>query len=190
MSVSYDEKLLGLEDIRQAVEKAGYQLVDNLVTESYDISGMTCASCAMTVEKALGKLEGVEEVTVNLATEKATIRYSRDRQNSASLERAVEQAGYQLIRPEEVEEVADKGPSKEEKLWHRFVWSAVFTLPCSILLWVLCCLGRASITSFAPSTASLCDQPSHLAHPYPLYRTQFFQKALKLSCKAIQIWIP
>ncbi|HEL1670385.1 TPA: heavy metal translocating P-type ATPase [Streptococcus suis 2651] len=129
LSVSYDEKLLGLEDIHQAVEKAGYQLVDNLVTESYDISGMTCASCAMTVEKALGKLEGVEEVTVNLATEKATIRYSRDRQNLASLERAVEQAGYQLIRPEEVEEAADKGPSKEEKLWHRFVWSAAFTLP-------------------------------------------------------------
>ncbi len=100
LSVSYDEKLLGLEDIRQAVEKAGYQLVDNLVTESYDISGMTCASCALTVEKALGKLEGVEEVSVNLATEKATIRYSRHRQNPASLERAVEQAGYQLIRPE------------------------------------------------------------------------------------------
>ncbi|WP_099831688.1 heavy metal translocating P-type ATPase [Streptococcus suis] len=129
LSVSYDEKLLGLEDIRQAVEKAGYQLVDSLVTESYDIAGMTCASCALTVEKALGKLEGVEEVSVNLATEKATIRYSRDRQNPASLERAVEQAGYQLIRPEEVEEASDKGPSKEEKLWHRFVWSAAFTLP-------------------------------------------------------------
>ncbi|HEL1636342.1 heavy metal translocating P-type ATPase [Streptococcus suis] len=129
LSVSYDEKLLGLEDIRQAVEKAGYQLVDNLVTESYDISGMTCASCAMTVEKALGKLEGVEEVSVNLATEKATIRYSRHRQNPASLERAVEQAGYQLIRPEKVEGAADKGPSTEEKLRHRFVWSAAFTFP-------------------------------------------------------------
>ncbi|MEQ5812884.1 heavy metal translocating P-type ATPase [Streptococcus suis] len=129
LSVSYDEKLLGLEDIRQAVEKAGYQLVDNLVTESYDISGMTCASCALTVEKALGKLEGVEEVSVNLATEKATIRYSRHRQNPASLERAVEQAGYQLIRPEKVEGAADKGPSTEEKLRHRFVWSAAFTFP-------------------------------------------------------------
>ncbi|HEM3705638.1 TPA: copper-translocating P-type ATPase, partial [Streptococcus suis] len=107
----------------------GYQLVDNLVTESYDISGMTCASCAMTVEKALGKLEGVEEVSVNLATEKVTIRYSRDRQNPASLEKAVEQAGYQLIRPDQVEETVDKGPSKEDSLWKRFVWSAVFTLP-------------------------------------------------------------
>ncbi|HFI0401499.1 TPA: heavy metal translocating P-type ATPase [Streptococcus suis] len=129
LSVSYDEKLLGLEDIRQAVDKAGYQLVDNLVFESYDISGMTCASCAMTVEKALGKLEGVEEVSVNLATEKATIRYSRELQNPASLENAVELAGYQLIRPEEVEETVDKGPSKEDSLWKRFVWSAVFTLP-------------------------------------------------------------
>ncbi|HEM5430159.1 TPA: copper-translocating P-type ATPase [Streptococcus suis] len=129
LSVSYDEKLLGLEDIRQAVEKAGYQLVDNLVTESYDISGMTCASCAMTVEKALGKLEGVEEVSANLATEKVTIRYSRDRQNPTSLEKAVEQAGYQLIRPEEVEETVGKEPSKEASLWKRFVWSAVFTLP-------------------------------------------------------------
>ncbi|HFU4202879.1 TPA: heavy metal translocating P-type ATPase [Streptococcus suis] len=129
LSVSYDENLLGLEDIRQAVDKAGYHLVDNLVTESYDISGMTCASCAMTVEKALGKLEGVEEVTVNLATEKATICYNHDSQNPASLEKAVERAGYQLIRPEEVEQSVDKGPSKEEQLWNRFVWSAIFTLP-------------------------------------------------------------
>ncbi|MEQ5929719.1 heavy metal translocating P-type ATPase [Streptococcus suis] len=96
---------------------------------SYPIQGMTCASCALTVEKALGKLEGVEEVSVNLATEKATIRYSRHRQNPASLERAVEQAGYQLIRPEKVEGAADKGPSTEEKLRHRFVWSAAFTFP-------------------------------------------------------------
>ena len=129
LSVSYDENLLGLEDIRQAVDKAGYHLDDNLVTESYEVTGMTCASCAMTVEKALGKLEGVEEVNVNLATEKATIRYSRDRQNPASIEKAVELAGYKLIRADERDQEVDKGPSKEEKLWNRFVWSAAFTLP-------------------------------------------------------------
>ncbi len=129
LSVSYDENLLGLEDIRQAVDKAGYHLDDNLVTESYEVTGMTCASCAMTVEKALGKLEGVEEVNVNLATEKATIRYSRDRQNPASIEKAVELAGYKLIRADERDQEVDEGPSKEEKLWNRFVWSAAFTLP-------------------------------------------------------------
>ncbi|HFU4060313.1 TPA: heavy metal translocating P-type ATPase [Streptococcus suis] len=129
LSVSFDENVLSLSDVGQAVEKAGYGLVRNLITETYAIEGMTCASCAMTVEKALGKLEGVEEVSVNLATEKATLRYNRDLQNPTSLEKAVEEAGYQLIRPDEVEEMVDKGPSREENLWDRFVWSAVFTLP-------------------------------------------------------------
>ncbi|NQJ70616.1 heavy metal translocating P-type ATPase [Streptococcus suis] len=129
LSVSFDENLLSLSDIGQAVEKAGYGLVRNLITETYAIEGMTCASCAMTVEKALGKLEGVEEISVNLATERATLRYNRDLQNPTSLEKAVEEAGYQLIRPDEVEEMVDKGPSREENLWDRFVWSAVFTLP-------------------------------------------------------------
>lgn len=129
LSVSFDENLLSLSDIGQAVEKAGYGLVRNLITETYAIEGMTCASCAMTVEKALGKLEGVEEINVNLATEKATLRYNRDLQNPTSLVKAVEEAGYQLIRPDEVEEMADKGPSREEKLWDRFIWSVVFTLP-------------------------------------------------------------
>ncbi|HEL9634376.1 TPA: copper-translocating P-type ATPase [Streptococcus suis] len=129
LSVSFDENVLSLSDIGQAVEKAGYGLVRNLITETYAIEGMTCASCAMTVEKALGKLEGVEEVSVNLATEKATLRYNRDLQNPTSLVKAVEEAGYQLIRPDEVEEMVDKGPSREENLWDRFVWSAVFTLP-------------------------------------------------------------
>lgn len=129
LSVSFDENLLSLSDIGQAVEKAGYGLVRNLITETYAIEGMTCASCAMTVEKALGKLEGVEEISVNLATEKATLRYNRDLQNPTSLVKAVEEAGYQLIRLDEVEEMVDKGPSREENLWDRFVWSAVFTLP-------------------------------------------------------------
>lgn len=129
LSVSFDENVLSLSDIGQAVEKAGYGLVRNLITETYAIGGMTCASCAMTVEKALGKLEGVEEISVNLATEKATLRYNRDLQNPTSLVKAVEEAGYQLIRPDEVEEMVDKGPSREENLWDRFVWSAVFTLP-------------------------------------------------------------
>ncbi|MBS8104346.1 cation transporter, partial [Streptococcus suis] len=42
---------------------------------SYPIQGMTCASCALTVEKAVGKLIGIEEASVNLATEKLSVSY-------------------------------------------------------------------------------------------------------------------
>ncbi|MGH2618724.1 MAG: cation transporter, partial [Thermomicrobiales bacterium] len=39
------------------------------------VTGMTCASCVNRVEKAIGKIPGVENVAVNLATERASVRY-------------------------------------------------------------------------------------------------------------------
>ncbi|MDW8751796.1 heavy metal translocating P-type ATPase [Streptococcus suis] len=131
LSVSFDENVLSLTDIGQAVEKAGYGLVRNLITETYAIEGMTCASCAMTIEKALGKLAGVEEVAVNLATEKASITYDKDRLNAATILSAVEQAGYKAIKPEvkSQEKVADRQDEKIASLWTRFIWSAAFSLP-------------------------------------------------------------
>jgi Cu+-exporting ATPase len=61
---------------------------------------MTCASCVRRVERALGKLEGVETASVNLATERATVRYSPDLAGLDDLQRAVEKAGYGLGAPE------------------------------------------------------------------------------------------
>jgi Cu+-exporting ATPase len=65
-----------------------------------DVDGMTCASCVFRVEKALKKLPGVEAVSVNLATEKANIRYATpqnftpDEYSKLALG-AVEKSGYQ-----------------------------------------------------------------------------------------------
>ncbi|MFX3864316.1 cation transporter [Streptococcus suis] len=42
---------------------------------SYPMHGVTCASCAMTVEKALNKLDGIQNASLNLATEKTNIQY-------------------------------------------------------------------------------------------------------------------
>lgn len=69
-----------------------------------DISGMTCASCAMRVEKALAKVPGVAGVSVNLATEKATVSLSDAATGVDALIAAVTKAGYQATPV--VEEVA------------------------------------------------------------------------------------
>ncbi|HFI0303090.1 TPA: heavy metal translocating P-type ATPase [Streptococcus suis] len=131
LSVSFDENVLSLSDIGHAVEKAGYGLVRNLITETYAIEGMTCASCAMTVEKALGKLAGMEEVAVNLATEKATMTYDKDRLDAAAILSAVEQAGYKAVLPQTNSPVTavDSKEQHQSDLWSRFIWSTVFTLP-------------------------------------------------------------
>ncbi|MCB8933742.1 MAG: heavy metal translocating P-type ATPase [Fimbriimonadaceae bacterium] len=62
-------------------------------TTELKIEGMTCASCVRRVERALSKVPGVEEATVNYATEKASVAHSHDVDRGA-LRAAVENAGY------------------------------------------------------------------------------------------------
>lgn len=47
-------------------------------TVTFGVTGMTCASCSGIVEDAIGKLPGVEQASVNLATEKAFVRYNQE----------------------------------------------------------------------------------------------------------------
>ncbi len=96
-----------------------------------DIDGMTCASCAMRIEKRLNKVEGVT-ATVNYATEKASVAYSDDVDPDA-LVAEVEAAGYAARLPEapgtapasDPEDVAD--PTRA--LRTRLLVSAVLTVP-------------------------------------------------------------
>ena len=61
------------------------------------VGGMTCAACVRHVEGALMGVEGVESAAVNLATERATVRYERGRASVADLRFAIEDAGYSML---------------------------------------------------------------------------------------------
>jgi Cu+-exporting ATPase len=65
-------------------------------TATLAIEGMTCASCANFVERALKKTPGVQSAQVNLATEKATVAFTPGLADRAQLKAAVEAAGYQV----------------------------------------------------------------------------------------------
>jgi P-type Cu+ transporter len=58
------------------------------------VTGMTCASCVRRIEKAVAKVPGVDSATVNLATERATVKYDPNQTNVGEIARAVERAGY------------------------------------------------------------------------------------------------
>jgi Cu+-exporting ATPase len=90
------------------------------------ITGMTCASCAGRVEKALSKVPGVTSVTVNLATERATVR-SLAAVPVSALTAAVEKAGYSASTL--VEEANDAGPKKILPEWWPLAVSAALTIP-------------------------------------------------------------
>ena len=67
---------------------------DNMENKIFNIEGMTCASCAQTVEKATSKLPGVKEATVNLATEKMIVQFDESSLTEADIQKAVTDAGY------------------------------------------------------------------------------------------------
>lgn len=60
------------------------------------VEGMTCAACSARVERALGAVEGVAEARVNLATERAAVRFDPRRLSTADLVRAVRERGYDV----------------------------------------------------------------------------------------------
>jgi P-type Cu+ transporter len=62
---------------------------------SFPVEGMTCASCVNRIERHLRKLDGVQEATVNLATETVTVRYDAEQVSLGDLGQAVEAAGYE-----------------------------------------------------------------------------------------------
>ncbi len=71
-----------------------------MTKKNVKIEGMTCTACARAVEKATGKLEGVNEATVNFATEKLSIDYDENSLNFKQIQEAVAKAGYQAVSDE------------------------------------------------------------------------------------------
>ncbi|MEG2109583.1 MAG: heavy metal translocating P-type ATPase [Clostridium sp.] len=63
--------------------------------KQFTVKGMTCASCAARVEKVVNKMDGVDEAVVNLATEKMTVNYDKDKIDTKDIEEKVKKAGYE-----------------------------------------------------------------------------------------------
>ncbi|MDN7184583.1 heavy metal translocating P-type ATPase [Caballeronia sp. SEWSISQ10-4 2] len=99
---------------------------DASMTAEFAIGGMTCASCVRRVEKALAKVPGVEQVSVNLATEKATV-HAEPSVSREQMLAAVTKAGYEatFIEPEAAPVAA---PTHTGELLAVIV-SALLTLP-------------------------------------------------------------
>ncbi len=94
-SVSFDPAQAAPTALLQAVENAGY----GTITDQIDIpvTGMTCASCVNRVEKALRKVPGVLDASVNLASEQASVSYLPTAAGWPELKSAIENAGYGVI---------------------------------------------------------------------------------------------
>jgi Cu2+-exporting ATPase len=99
---------------------------------TFPVTGMTCASCVLGVEKALKGQPGVQEVAVNLATHTAQVTFDPERAAPEALQQAVRAAGYDLLLTDGLDttDAQDDRQAKALAIGRRdLVAAALFTLP-------------------------------------------------------------
>ncbi len=156
--------------VARAVKEAGYEPV--VETIDIGVGGMTCASCVAHVEKALRSVPGVVEATVNLATERASVRALSGPGLSDRLRKAIVEAGYE---PRNIETDAGAGDRERRRrademqaLQQRLLIAATLAAPVVILEmgghlipafhhWTMTTIGeeRARYISFVFATLTL-----------------------------------
>ena len=125
-------------------------------TADFDIEGMSCASCVNRITRFLGRVEGVAEANVNLATESATVRFDPSRTDMTALAAAISAAGY-TARPVEQPGAEEASPAAEHQTYSerhlkelrlRLTVSALLTLP------LILGLARMTVAPFLPAFLS------------------------------------
>ena len=104
-----------------------------LYSEIVSIEGMTCASCVGRVERALKKVEGVQQANVNLATEQAWVQ-GNTQINSGDLIQAIKKAGYHAKQVEQNKsEQKDKKATEQQQLKRDLIISLILAVPVFVL---------------------------------------------------------
>lgn len=133
--VEYDPAIIDMKSLREAVREVGYDVPIRTERYALKIGGMSCASCASTIEKAFRKTEGVKNAGVNFAAELANVEFDPTLTTLENLKSIVEGAGYRIIeKSDEAGEEEDKELKKVISARKR-MWAAWgFTLP--IVIWM------------------------------------------------------
>jgi Cu+-exporting ATPase len=113
--------------VNDAVDRTGDSADEKGISRfEFSVTGMSCASCAANIERALRKVPGVREAAVNLATARATVLYDADRVGRRELAKAVRDAGYGVAAQAEE---AGSGASREYRsLRTSVLWGAALAL--------------------------------------------------------------
>ncbi len=134
LHLEYDETRLPPDAVRKAVEAAGYGLraQEKAKHVTIPIGGMTCASCSARIEKVVGRLDGVEKVSVNLATEKADVFYLPEKVRLSAIKKSITDAGYtprDVDASETVDQDAERKAREIRVMWTKFITAAAAAVP-------------------------------------------------------------
>jgi Cu+-exporting ATPase len=100
-------------------------------TQTLAITGMTCAACSARIERVVAKMDGVESIAVNLASERGTVTFDGEKLTLADIIEKIEKTGYgaAALKPKQADEDKLRKDKAIKTLWTKFIVSAAFALP-------------------------------------------------------------
>ncbi len=136
-SLAFDPKKINISDIVKKIKDIGYDVPT--AREDFAVTGMTCANCAMNIERTLSrKVPGVISASVNFASERASVDYVPSMVDIKYIFNAIEKAGFGAVASEEdgldetdAEQTARKAEIRNQTI--KFFVGVMFTLPLFIL---------------------------------------------------------
>jgi Cu+-exporting ATPase len=137
--IEYNDKKTNEKKLTEVIKNTGYDVSERIQRISVGIGGMTCASCAQTIGKALLKTEGITDATVNLATEKASVNFFPSKAGYEDIKKAIEDTGYEVLDKKPGETQFEEQENEELKKYSTAKRKAIFawaiTLP--IMVWMI-----------------------------------------------------
>ena len=94
--------------------------------------GMTCAACSSAIERALGRLDGVEEVNANFSNNVVSVLYDRSKVEKEQIAAAIKKAGYDILE-DDPEVLAERERSNASRTKKELIVAIIFTIPLSVL---------------------------------------------------------
>jgi Cu+-exporting ATPase len=136
--IEYNPATVDQKAIEDAITEVGYQVIHEKIT--LQIGGMSCISCAKTIENTLSYYEGVYKATLNFATEKLTVEYNPQQISVASIKKIIKDVGYQVVEPEKTAAGTEDAESKArnrhiQRLKYLLATSVALSVPTVLLMW-------------------------------------------------------
>lgn len=134
-NVVFDDSAVDVEKINSTVKEMGYDIIeekkDEVSKTELKITGMTCAACSARVERNVKKLNGIVNVNVNLATEKATIEFDKNTITTDEIINTIVNSGYGAEKTADISVDSEKEAREKEigKLKGLLIISALLSSP-------------------------------------------------------------
>lgn len=121
----FDTTALSPAAIDAAIRREGERLQSTFEHQNWPVDGMDCADCALTLERGVSRLPGVQWASVNFAGARMAVEYDTEQTDTAAIARRVNDLGYRLVMPEASAAEAEPGALRRLLAERRNVMTAI-----------------------------------------------------------------